>query len=502
MHWSKALRPSLKALQVTMQYPNVKEYDGFFNANVPESKYDSVIDYCKNDVNSTEEFLNISKEDIDFRLSIERDYHISALNKDGVGIGVDLLKKKYLEKTKKSWDEIKDLRTPCDKVALKDIIFDYIEFHTPVLINLLDFLKTQELDPNDNSFEKKFVIGDIPHTFGMGGLHSESSAQKFNNNASKLLIDQDATSLYPNIISKNKLYPAHLGIEFNEVYTDIINDRISAKKSGDKLKADTFKLAINGASGNFQNEYSWLYDPKLVVTMRLNGQLMLLMHIENLIDIGAEIWNSNTDGVIFVLDKSKINDLEKITKDWENKTKLNLECEYFEQFYQYAVNDYIGIKEGWSQTHDSKLIKKKGLFIDTPVIGRGLSPLIIPEALSKYFIEGINPEETVYGCKDILKFCTFQKVDKKFKVFYGDKKVQNINRYFMSLYGQSIYKTKVDYDGRQYGTKIALCANSGVTIYNEVDDIPIEKKCINYRYYLNEIYKIIEKMNSTQLTLF
>ena len=88
--------------------------------------------------------------------------------------------------------------------------------------------------------------------------------------------------------------------------------------------------------------------------------------------------------------------------------------------------------------------KKKGLFIDEPQLGKGLAPLIIPEAINKYFVEGIPPEQTIKECTDIKKFCTFQKVDKKFDVFYGGERVPHINRYYMSMYGKPIYKQKLN----------------------------------------------------------
>jgi hypothetical protein len=141
------------------------------------------------------------------------------------------------------------------------------------------------------------------------------------------------------------------------------------------------------------------------------------------------------------------------------------------------------------------------LFIDEPQLGKGLAPLIIPEALNKYFVEGISPEETIKNCKDIKKFCTFQKVDKKFEVFYGGERITHINRYYMSTNGKSMYKQKVDQQGKPYGSAISLCADSAVTIYNKFDDIPIEERKINYRYYLSEVYKIINKMNEKQYSL-
>jgi hypothetical protein len=141
------------------------------------------------------------------------------------------------------------------------------------------------------------------------------------------------------------------------------------------------------------------------------------------------------------------------------------------------------------------------LFIDEPQLGKGLAPLIIPEAINKYFVEGIDPEETIRNCKDILKFCTFQKVDKKFEVFYGNERVAHINRYYMSINGKIITKQKVDQQGKKYGSAIALCADSSVTIYNKFDNTPIEDRKINYRYYIKEAYKIIEKMNEQQYSL-
>lgn len=169
MRWSQKLRVSLKALQVTMEYKNVEEYDGDFNAPLPKEDLEKVRAYNLNDVESTEELLNRSIKDIELRIAIEDEYHISALSKDGVNLGMEILKVRYLEKTGQTWDEIKDLRSPCDNLAFKDIIFPYIRFTTPVLINLLNELKTLVLSPDDNSFERKFVLGGIEHTFGMGG---------------------------------------------------------------------------------------------------------------------------------------------------------------------------------------------------------------------------------------------------------------------------------------------------------------------------------------------
>ena len=130
MKWSQKLRTSLKALQVTMEYHNVEEYSGDFERPLPKSDYEKLKAYNLNDVESTEELLNRCKKDIELRLAIEDEYHISAINKDGVNLGMEIIKTLYLQATNQQWFQIKDLRSPCDNLCLKDIIFPYISFET------------------------------------------------------------------------------------------------------------------------------------------------------------------------------------------------------------------------------------------------------------------------------------------------------------------------------------------------------------------------------------
>jgi len=502
MKWSQKLRTSLKALQVTMEYHNVEEYDGDFDRPLPKEDYEKLASYNLNDVESTEELLNRSKKDIELRLAIEDEYHISALNKDGVNLGMEIIKHRYLEETGQQWFQIKDLRSPCDQLCFKDIIFPFIKFQTPTLQNLLKELKELCVNPNDNSFERHFILGGVEHTFAMGGVHSVNKPEVFEPQDDEVLEDVDVDSMYPSIVVKQGLYPAHLDPAFNKVYSEILFERLEAKKNGNKLKNETLKLSVNGLSGNLQSEFSWCYDPKMALTIRINGQLMLLMLAEGLDRLGCRIIQSNTDGVFILMKKNLVDKAHAWCKEWEQITGLTLAADHFERFYQYAINDYVGVKEGWSESHDSNLIKKKGLFIDEPILGKGLAPLIIPEAINKYFVYGTSPEETIKSCKDIKKFCTFQKVDKKFEVFYGGERVAHINRYYMSTNGKVIYKQKVGQNGKPYGSKIALCADSVVTIYNKFDDKPIEDRKIYYTYYIKEAYKIINKMEDKQLILW
>jgi hypothetical protein len=102
MMFSSKLRVGLKELQVTMEYPNVREYEGNFNKNAPESDFESIISYNFNDVDSTEELLYRLEKDIKLRLDIEAEYGVNVLSMDGVSIGKEILKVKYLQDTGKT----------------------------------------------------------------------------------------------------------------------------------------------------------------------------------------------------------------------------------------------------------------------------------------------------------------------------------------------------------------------------------------------------------------
>ena len=67
-----------------------------------------------------------SLEHINLVSAVEKEFGISALNKDGVNLGMEIIKTKYLEKTGLLWSDIKDLRSPCPNLCLKDIIFNYL----------------------------------------------------------------------------------------------------------------------------------------------------------------------------------------------------------------------------------------------------------------------------------------------------------------------------------------------------------------------------------------
>lgn len=513
MLYSNKLRVGLKEIQVTMQYPNVQEFVCDWTKPLPLEDFDSMIDYNINDIESTSELLNRCKKDVDLRIAIEDEYGVRVLSKDGVNIGMKILTQKYLEKTGLTWQDIKDLRSPMSVIPLKDVILPFIKYDSPILQRVLDDMKNQIVSPGRKGYENKFVFNNLRYSVGVGGIHSVNSPEIIIPRDDEMLIDIDVASLYPSMLIEYEFYPKHLGKEFLEVYKQIKDERIEAKHNGDKVKNETLKLALNGLSGNLQNEHNFCYSPFAVMQIRINGQLLLLMLAEKLTQIGCRIVQANTDGLFVLLKKDVYSKVNSICREWEQLTKLTLEEDRFKAMYQYAINDYFAI------TEDNK-VKEKGMFITAVKLGKGLAPKIIPKAVISFFKDGIPVEDTIKNCTDIRDFLMSEKTGKQWHVEYMNEEQQRTNRFYASTNGGYLWKWKdtghkegeiITYtepyvgerrykaSARQYQNMLTA---SGVTLLNKFDDKPIEERKINYRYYIMEAYKIIRDLKPLQLSLW
>ena len=497
MLFSSKLRVGLKEMQVTMHYKNVEEYSGDFNQFLPDSEIDNMIEYNINDVESTTELLNRLKDDVQLRLFIEKEYGIDALSMDSVKFGETLLLKKYCEKTRLSEQYVKTLRSPMDYIPLKDVILPFISYKNPKLQDVLKDMKSQVVYSKERKgYEKKFVLSNVRYSIGVGGIHSLHTPRIFVPNDNEFIGHSDVASMYPSFIIKYKWIPRHLGKEFWQVYSQIYKERIEAKHSGQKLKNLALKLTLNSVTGKMQQETSWMYDPFSVFKIRINGQLILLMLVDRLLELNCKIVQVNTDGVMYIAQKAQREAVQEAVSEVEQLTQLTFESDDYEAFYQYAINDYFGVEKGYSQSHDPKLIEKKGMFITDPRLGKGLAPAIIPKAVINYFLTKQPISEYIKNSKNIEDFLMYQRVDKKFKVLHGDVPIQRINRFYASTNDYSLFK--VDPTG-----KVAnMLTKSGVTILNKMNDIPIEGRHLNYQYYISEANKIISEFVYQQLELF
>jgi DNA polymerase len=314
--------------------------------------------------------------------------------------------------------------------------------------------------------------------------------------------------MYANNIINHDLKPAHLTWDFMNIYKDLTKRRIEAKHKGNMSEAYTLKITILSVWGKTLNENHWLYDPLVGLRLTINGQLYLLMLVEKLSLCGFKVISANTDGIVTIVPKDKRSLYDICCKEWEEQTHFNLEFTEYKKYIRRDINNYITLQK------DNKT-KEKGVFVkisslqynllDSQNKPKGVDKPIISEALYNYFINNIPIEYTIRSGKSIHEYCVAKRTDDKFineyhHIVEQNKVIDTLQktlRFYMSTKGGYLYK-KDSKDNKL----ITYCNDSLVTILNDNIDKPIEEYNINYTYYIKECNKIINLIETKQLTLF
>lgn len=501
MMFSQKLRVGLKTMQVTMHYKNVQEYDGDFDKPIAVEDIDDMISYNINDVESTNQLLNQLKGQVDLRLFIEEEHGIDCLSMDSVKMAETFLLEKYSEKSGIPKNVIKEMRSPMDWIPLKDVILPFISYKNPKLQSVLEEMKEQVVYSKERKgYEKKFVLSNVVYSIGVGGIHTIHTPKIFLPADDEFIGHADVASMYPSLLIEYQFGPRHLGKLFCELFAQLKAERLEAKHTGQKIKNMFLKIVLNSPTGKMQQEVSWMYDPFNVFKIRINGQLILLLLVDRLLELGCEIIQCNTDGIVYRAKKDLKQAISDAIAEVERLTRLQFESDEYEAFYQYAINDYFGVLKGGE-------IEEKGMFITKTNLGKGLAPVVIPKAVIAYFTKGESVEDFIKSDGDIRDFLTSQQVDKKFEVWHGENRVQRINRFYASTNGPYLFKR--DKDGKEVHTLMDIfdkaqnmLTKSGVTILNQLYDTTVEGRKINYRYYISEAKKIIADFTEQQLELF
>lgn len=261
-----------------------------------------------------------------------------------------------------------------------------------------------------DEMKKAVIIGGKPYVMGIGGLHSKESNVYVEN-----VVDFDVTSFYPNIIMSLGLYPEGLGKIFLHHYKNIVNDRVAAKRNGDKVKNETLKIVINGAFGKLGSKYSCLYSPQLLIQVTITGQLILLNLIQYLTDNGIEVISANTDGIVVK------GNAEPYIKAFELETGFDFESTHYTKYFGRDVNNYAAIK-------DNGEIKTKGTFSPASLI-KNPDNAIIGEAVIQELTNGTGRAH-ITSSTDITKFLQVRTV--KGGGMFEDQYLGKVVRYYHS----------------------------------------------------------------------
>lgn len=356
--------------------------------------------YCGNDLDLTEGLYLAIKDRIDLRVEMSKEYGLDLRSKSDAQIAEAVITHK-LGYTDKAPKLPKDYSCKYESPS-------YINFKTPQLQNLFKTVKDTVFTLNDagqlilpESISQVITLGSTKYKMGIGGLHSQEKSLTVTKNMN----NADFSSYYPYIILNNGYYPKHFGKKFLNIYRDIVETRIAAKKSGDKLVAGSYKIVINGSFGKLGSKYSKLYSPDLLLQVTITGQLTLLMIIEQFEAAGISVVSSNTDGLEYSTTKTK--KASKIIKKLEKATGYEMDLGSYKGLHARDVNNYVA--------NYGSYVKSKGVFADPMdednFLRKNVQVPICFEAVRQFILDGTPLKKTIKKCKDIKMFVSATQVN-------------------------------------------------------------------------------------------
>lgn len=480
---------SLKAIEAHLGIP-IEETEVDFNIThrLSEKELQETIYYCKYDVDATEKLYYLRQAYLKNKVTLGKARNLT--DRQAMYMTNAKLTSVYLkaQKPEKPWDDERKYQYP-EKLLRQYIPQEVFDF--------FDRMKDDRI-PNDELFSSKLeiMVGVCPCTIAYGGIHGAIPTYVEEATETRTIRNKDVASYYPHLMtlmgycSRNMPSP--------KMFEDTLEERVAAKKAGDKATANALKLVLNTTYGAMLNgkdgtAFNDLYDPLMGRSVCISGQLFLLELSEHLIAEcpTLKIIQLNTDGIMVSFDHEDEAKYQEITQEWQDRTGFELEEDFIRKIVQKDVNNYVEVPADGGEP------KVKG-----GQLVRGIAPagafninnnaVVVARAIKQYFIDGTPPEETIAASENILDFQLIAKAGGKYSQCYhlvGGKKVivQKVNRvYAVSDKSKgTVYKTHAvtGRDAKVAGlpTHCAIDNNNNLSI--EVVDrkwyVKLAKKYIN-----------------------
>jgi hypothetical protein len=506
---SNAKRTSLKWLEFVFKQKNVMEMPINHYETVTQEELDVIEEYCWNDVETTYKAFKFFWEDIRCRFELSQEFGINLDNCSEP----KLVKKIYVSELSKKLGLSKDeLKRRCDefkktKKPFLPRIIDWLQFDDPRFEQTKKQFANTYVNPDNikGALSLSYKWRNLVLNHGLGGLHACCNPGTYTNE-NLFILDIDFTSYYPFIKIRNGMFPPYLGSHYLEIYEGFYHKRKLYAK-GTSLNFG-FKTMLNGSFGLMLEPNSPIYNPEGAIFVTVNGQLILLYMLQELVRAAPEtfIVQCNTDGVTIMFEKENLEKIREVIKTIEEKTRIQIETVDYQKMIIRDVNSYIAI--------DTKgKTKLKGAFEIDKEPYKNHSFTIVPMALEHYFVRGGNYQEFIRNTVEIWPFLGAAKKKRNFDLDYNSivdgnpvcEKQQRVTRYFVSKKGGALSKNfgKKSGDSKRSG---ATRLESGyvVQIANIIESELAADYNLNYDYYISETKKIIAAVekNKTQLSLF
>lgn len=352
------------------------------------------VKYCRHDVEQTIEVFVQRKSEFDARMDLLKMFNLPLV---------------YLGKTDA---QLTAIILGAERPARpRDDEFDIVSL--PCLdLGPYDFIRTWYLDSANQDYTATldFDIAGCPHKCAWGGLHGAIAQYA----GEGYFINVDVESYYPAEMIAHELLSRN--VQDPSKFKDIRDHRIELKHAKDP-RQKALKLVVNGTFGASKDKFNALYDPRQANMVCVNGQLMLIDLMHKLVrDVGAEIIQSNTDGVLIRMPDgfdggpdAFYDRVDDVAYEWEHRTGMGLEFDEFTRVYQKDVNNYVLVAADGSMKTKGAYVKKLGpLDYDLAVVNK---------ALVEYMVHGVPVEDTIAADDDLIDYQRVVKVSGKYK--YG-----------------------------------------------------------------------------------
>ena len=452
------------------------------NAIIKPDERIALTNYCINDLDTTIDLFNKLSSQIDLREKMGIELGMDLRSKSDAQIAESVIKKQ-IEAIKGTKIYRPDLP---DGYSFNYVPPKFIKFKHPELVNALEVFKSEAFTLNEKGDaaepEKvgklKVKINQTVYQLGIGGIHSCEKTVNYIAGTDHILVDRDVTSYYPNIILNQRLYPKHIGTEFLTAYKSIVEKRIHAKKTGDKVTDASLKIVINSSFGKFGNRWSALYSPDLLIQTTVTGQLALLMLIEALEDSGIQVVSANTDGIVIYCHKRNQAALFSIIAAWEATTGFNTEETAYTALYSRDINNYVAFKPSGSY-------KAKGAYADAE-LSKTPTAQVCVQAVVDHLQLDIPIETTIRSCPDTRMFVSVRSVTGG--AVKGDTYLGKAVRWYYAV-GET---GSIQY--KKNGNKVAM--TDGARPLMLLPDTP--PKDIDYQWYIAKAYAILGDLGVKQ----
>ena len=475
-----------------------------FDRYVLPKYIEPMLHYNINDVYLVCEIVRQKPDEVKLRYSITKAFGVNVLCSARANVADKLTIKFYSDMSGLRRDQFIKGRTDRTKLSFNKIIFPHIKFRTKQLQDFLEDIKKVSIyHTNSDAFKREIEFYGTKYTIATGGIHSQDPPRVCKSTDKYVYLHHDYTSFYPSIMISYEIYPKHLNkTAFVKMVSFLKDTRVKCKHTKDeeghvmegvpnKIGAEALKIVINSIYGKLGSELFFLYDRFAQMQVTINGQLMTMTLIEELELNGIHVISANTDGIVIKLPRDKFDVYKDITDRWNKTNKMGADYEEYEQIVSRDVNNYFDIQTNGDIEYKGALDPKQYL----KDLKKGYDMPIVAKAVFEYFVHDTPVMETLRNHTDILDFCKTQNVGKQFEVVYNkcvDGKIKTIYsqrhvRFYVSTKGVVIQK-----EHKVNKSRSNLAGGKPVIILNSLDDLPIEERNINYSYYYEECYKIID----------